>query len=98
MNQKQLIEAVQARAISLRDGMHISKADIEAAFASLAEITMEEMTAEGGEVPLPGVGKLKVALKPARAGRNPATGAAMEIPARTVVKFSAAKLLKDALA
>jgi DNA-binding protein HU-beta len=98
MNQKQLIFADQQRAIQKRDGMHINKADIEAVFASLADITMEEMSIEGGEVPLPGIGTLKAAIRAARTGTNPATGAEIQIPAKNTVKFAAAKILKDALA
>lgn len=52
----------------------------------------------GDEVTLTHVGKLKPVDKPARTGRNPATGEAIEIPARTTVKLSVAKELKDALA
>lgn len=43
----------------------------------------------GEEVTLPGVGKLKIKNRPARAGRNPKTGAAISIPAKRVVKFAA---------
>jgi DNA-binding protein HU-beta len=42
----------------------------------------------GEEVTLPSVGKLKVVVKPARAGRNPATGEAIHIPEKRVVKFT----------
>jgi len=42
---------------------------------------------EGLDVSLPGIGKLKVSTRPARNGRNPRTGAAISIPAKTVVKF-----------
>ncbi len=98
MNQKDLIAAIQQRAIQKRDGVHINKADVEAMLGALADITMEEMSAEGGEVPLPGIGKLKADVRAARTGRNPQTGAAVEIPAKNVVKFVMAKLLKDALA
>lgn len=42
-----------------------------------------------------GVGKLKVATRKARTGRNPATGAAMEIPAKKVVKFSPSSKITD---
>ncbi|MBB3893286.1 DNA-binding protein HU-beta [Phenylobacterium haematophilum] len=52
----------------------------------------------GHEVNLPGFGKFKVQDKPARTGRNPATGAAIEIAASKKVAFSAAKALKDAVA
>ncbi len=51
----------------------------------------------GDEVNLPGFGKFKVQAKPARTGRNPATGAAIEIAASKKVTFSAAKALKDAV-
>jgi DNA-binding protein HU-beta len=33
----------------------------------------------------------------ARTGRNPATGASIEIPAKTVLKFKIAKAAKDAM-
>ncbi|HEY9130872.1 MAG TPA: HU family DNA-binding protein [Dyella sp.] len=52
----------------------------------------------GDEVTLPGIGKLKVAQKPERTGRNPGTGEPMTIPARRVVKFVTAKALKDGVA
>jgi DNA-binding protein HU-beta len=53
-----------------------------------------EMRQEG-EVPLAGLGKFKVVKRKARVGRNPATGEAIQIPAKTVVKFTVAKALKD---
>lgn len=98
MNQKELIDTIQERAIQKRNGMHIAKSDVEAMLAALADITMEEMSVEGGEVPLPGIGKLKADVRAARTGRNPQTGAAIEIPAKNTVKFVMAKILKDALA
>jgi DNA-binding protein HU-beta len=52
----------------------------------------------GDEVNLPGFGKFKVQDKPARTGRNPATGEAIQIAASKKVGFSAAKALKDAVA
>jgi len=52
----------------------------------------------GDEVNLPGFGKFKVQAKPARTGRNPSTGAAIQIAASKKVSFSAAKALKDAVA
>ena len=50
-----------------------------------------------GEVPLPGLGKFKVQQRKARMGRNPATGEPLSIPAKTVVKFTLAKAIKDIL-
>lgn len=52
----------------------------------------------GEEITLHGIGKIKVSLRAARPGRNPATGEAMVIPAKNVPSFSAAKALKDAAA
>lgn len=46
---------------------------------------------------IPGVGKLVKAKRNARMGRNPATGEAIKIPAKTVVKFRVAKACKDAI-
>jgi DNA-binding protein HU-beta len=46
---------------------------------------------------LPGIGKLVKANRKARMGRNPATGEAIKIPAKTVVKFRVAKAAKDSI-
>ena len=45
---------------------------------------------------VPGLGKLVVVKRKARMGRNPATGEAIKIPAKTVLKFRIAKAAKDA--
>ncbi len=58
---------------------------------------MREALVLGHEINLPGFGKFKVQDKPARTGRNPATGAAIEIAASKKVAFTAAKALKDAV-
>jgi DNA-binding protein HU-beta len=46
---------------------------------------------------VPGVGKLVLANRKARMGRNPQTGEAIKIPAKRVVKFRVAKAAKDAI-
>ncbi len=46
---------------------------------------------------LPGLGKLVLVNRKARIGRNPATGATINIPAKKVVKFRVAKAAKDAI-
>ena len=46
---------------------------------------------------IPGLGKLVKVERKARIGRNPATGAAIQIPAKTVLKFKIAKAAKDAI-
>jgi DNA-binding protein HU-beta len=46
---------------------------------------------------LPGLGKLVLVQRKARMGRNPATGEAIKIPAKKVVKFRVAKACKVAI-
>ncbi|HET8798608.1 MAG TPA: HU family DNA-binding protein [Thermoanaerobaculia bacterium] len=46
---------------------------------------------------LPGLGKLVLVNRKARTGRNPATGQAIRIPAKKVLKFRIAKAAKDAI-
>ena len=46
---------------------------------------------------IPGIGKLVVVKRKARMGRNPATGEAIKIKAKTVLKFRIAKAAKDAV-
>ena len=58
---------------------------------------VEKNIKKGGDVPLRGLGKFKVVKRKARMGRNPATGEAIKIPAKTVVKARIAKQLKDAV-
>lgn len=46
---------------------------------------------------IPGLGKLVLVDRAARVGRNPATGATIQIAAKRVVKFRIAKAAKDAI-
>ncbi|MGE5401290.1 MAG: HU family DNA-binding protein [Bacteroidota bacterium] len=45
----------------------------------------------------PGLGKLEIASRKKRTGRNPQTGEAITIPARKVLRFKVAKAAKDAI-
>lgn len=60
--------------------------------------TIQDTVRTGGELALADLGKFSTKQRDAKMGRNPATGAAMEIPAKCVPQFSAAKALKDAAA
>lgn len=51
----------------------------------------------GYKVPLFGICKLQVRTSKARTGRNPQTGATIQIPARKRVRFTATKALKEAV-
>jgi DNA-binding protein HU-beta len=63
-------------------------------FDELTTLAEKELK-RSGEFVLPGMVKLVVQKRKARMGRNPATGEAIKIPAKTVVKARIAKQLKD---
>ena len=89
----------------------MTKGQIAAHFAEKFELSkknaaeiVDEMTAlavsetkKVGSFTLPGIGKLVLVKRKARMGRNPATGAEIKIPAKTVVKMRVAKAAKDAI-
>lgn len=54
-------------------------------------------TREAGACVVPGLGKMVKQHRNARTGRNPQTGAEIQIPAKTVCKFRVAKNAKDAV-
>ncbi len=60
--------------------------------------SLHDVLKAGDEVTIPELGKFSREERAARKGRNPSTGEEIEIPAKNVPKFSAAKALKDALA
>ncbi|PCI20907.1 DNA-binding protein HU [Candidatus Wolfebacteria bacterium] len=53
---------------------------------------------EGKEVSIAGFGAFTAKMRAARTARNPRTGEPVEVPAKRVPKFKAAKALKDAVA
>jgi DNA-binding protein HU-beta len=67
----------------------------EAVDAVFAAIT--KALGEGDPVTLIGFGTFKVAKRAARKGRNPKTGKEINIPAKTVPRFTPGKALKDAV-
>ncbi len=64
---------------------------------TLAAPALKE-TKKNGLFVFPGIGRLVKSKRKARMGRNPATGAAIKIAAKTVVKFRVAKAAKDSIA
>jgi DNA-binding protein HU-beta len=74
----------------------LTKASAGAVLETLACAAINE-TKKTGQFVIPGIGKLVKAHRKARMGRNPQTGAAIKIPAKTVVKFRVAKACKDAV-
>ena len=63
---------------------------------SFADMAVRE-TKKNGMFVIPGIGRLVRVERKARTGRNPATGEAIKIPAKKVVKFRVAKAVKDAI-
>jgi len=54
-------------------------------------------TKKNGVFVIPGIGRLVRVDRKARMGRNPATGEAIKIPAKKVVKYRVAKAVKDSI-
>ena len=74
----------------------MKRAQARELFDELTVLAEKELK-RSGEFQLPGMGKLVVQKRKARMGRNPATGEAIKIPAKTVVKAKIAKPLKDSV-
>ena len=69
-----------------------------ASFVEALTTVIEEELKAGNEVTLKGFGTFKVRDSKARAGRNPATGDRIDIPAKTTAVFKAGAKLNSALA
>jgi DNA-binding protein HU-beta len=74
----------------------LKKSEVKTVFDALTELATTEVK-KNGEFTIPGFGKLKKTNRKAREGRNPATGAIIKIPAKTTVKFSVGKAMKDSV-
>jgi len=89
MTFNELIEHVATKTGMAKEGV---KKIVDASISTLVE-----KAASGEDAVLTGYGQFKVKALPARQGRNPATGALLDIPASRKVTFTPAKALKDAL-
>ncbi|MCQ2495883.1 MAG: HU family DNA-binding protein [Lachnospiraceae bacterium] len=89
MNKTELVAAIAEKA-------GLSKKDSESALKAVIDVITEELIA-GEKVQLVGFGTFEVAKREARTGKNPSTGAAIEIAASKAPKFKAGKALKDAV-
>ena len=87
MTQAQFFQAVA-------DGSQVSKAQVRAVFEAVEDVVMKRLKGEG-KIPLGGLGAVKLVDRKARIGRNPATGEQIKIPAKTVVKITPSKGMKD---
>lgn len=89
MNKSELIDAIA-------EGADISKSSAGRALDSAIEAVTGALK-RGDQVSLVGFGTFSVKHRPARAGRNPQTGAEIQIAASNVPGFKAGKALKDAV-
>jgi DNA-binding protein HU-beta len=89
MNKQDLIDAVAAKT---GESKTVTGDMLDALVAAITgEVT------KGGTVQLVGFGSFSSGARAARVGRNPATGAEIQIPAAKTVKFTAGKAFKDAV-
>jgi DNA-binding protein HU-beta len=89
MNKSELIDALAERA-------ELTKAQAGKALDAMLEVITATLTA-GEQVALIGFGTFKQAVRAAREGRNPATGAKLKIAAAKLPKFAAGAALKAAV-
>lgn len=91
MNKQDLINEIQIRCDR---GLH--KTEIAEVLDTLAKLVLLQLQG-GGEITLPGIGKLVAKHRPARSGRNPRTGEPVAIPGHWAAAFHPAKALKEGI-
>jgi len=91
MKKSELSEAVMSKA-----GLE-TKRQAEAVVDAVFE-TITKAMSQGEDVAVTGFGTFRVRKRAAKVGVNPRTGEKVNIPAKTVPKFSAGKALKEAVA
>lgn len=89
MNKNDLVAAVAEKS-------DLSKQDAGSAVDAVFDVIQDAMS-KGEDIRLVGFGTFSVTHRAASKGRNPSTGAEVDIPARNVPKFAAGKGLKDAV-
>ncbi len=89
MNKTELIAA-------MAESADISKSAADKALLGMLEAVTDSLQ-KGENVTLIGFGTFSAVKRDARTGRNPQTGKAIKIPAKTVAKFKVGKKLADAV-
>lgn len=89
MNKSELIDVIA-------DSADISKSSATRALDAVLEAVTGSLQ-KGDQVSLVGFGTFSVKHRPARSGRNPQTGAQIQISASNIPSFKAGKALKDAV-
>ena len=79
---------------ALAETNNLPKKQVAAVLESMVQLAYKNAK---NSFTLPGLGKLVLVQRKARIGRNPATGEAIKIAAKKVVKFRVAKAAKEAI-
>ena len=95
-NAAQATVTLKQMAAELAEGHGLPKKQFEAALGDLVALATRHLK-NGDKIRLTGLGMLQVQDRPARMGRNPGTGEAIEIKASRKIAFRAAKELKEAV-
>ena len=82
---------------ALAEAGGVNKKQAVAIYERLVDLAIKGAKQEEKGFMLPALGKVKLVKRPARTGRNPATGETIKIKAKKVVKLVACKALKDAI-
>lgn len=89
MNKTELVEAIA-------NGSGVTKAAASRVLDTFTQTVIDALKS-GDQVVLPGFGSFSTGNRSARTGRNPQTGATIQIKASRVAKFKAGKSLKEAV-
>ena len=81
-------------AMALADTHGLKKAQANTVLMDMVTVIAKHLK-QGRRIKLNGLGILLVRKRPARMGRNPATGETIQIPAKTTLKFRVGKAMKD---
>jgi DNA-binding protein HU-beta len=90
MNKAELVDAIAAKA-------EVTKKEADTVLSAMIDVVMEAV-ASNEKITLVGFGTFEARQRQAREGRNPSTGASIQIPATTVPAFSAGKGFKAQVA
>ena len=82
---------------ALAEKCEISKKTANQFFDELFKLAVKECKGGAGKFVIPNIGRAVKAHRKARMGRNPQTGEAIKIKAKTVVRLRAAKAFKDSV-
>ena len=89
MNKGELIDAIAAES-------ELTKKDSKEALEAIIKVTGEALK-KGEKIALVGFGSFSVVTRAARTGKNPSTGATLQIPEKKAIKFSVGSELDEAI-